>query len=655
MSNYLSLDEAAKKLGIGTDQLVELRSAGEVRGFRDGASWKFPENEIVRLKDQLPELLASGLDAMGGKPAGGGDSGLSIMDSDLDLSLEGSDPAEKVDLASELSLDPANDSDIGVGSDIRLADAENFGSDVNLVPSGDGSDVALVAGGSKIGDGGSSKSIDDDLSLSHNDLLSLDSAELKLSDPAILNESGPLKLSKEIEDEVDPVVAGSAMDLTSRSGVQAEDSLKIADDLPATGDDGSDLGIGTESGLGSDLSLGSAVDLAAGLSGIGSGIGSDVGVAAGNLDRGGDGGSDSLSLSSNDPDDSGEIVIGGADATDEGLDELASAAGGSSERTGPDGREASNLELMSDLSAPSEPEDAAAVGGGVDVLSELDLLSSAAGGSGLIGGDSGNLLASDGLGDLGPDALSESNLANLDDALDDDDDLVISADDDDLVISSAGSDVSVAGDSGINLMSPSDSGLSLESEPLDLAGSSISALDLGAELSDAGGSGSGSGIGSGIGGEDFQLTPSGIELEKDVPSASQVIEVEDSGDPVAEAEVMAAEPVLGGDADPFGAPAVAVIDDGVGDPMGQPVEAEAEAVAIDPTAPMAGRTVAAPVAYEVPFTLLQTLSLMLILFTFAIGGILMTDLVRNMWTYTEPAAPVSSLTDWLIESVGMGG
>ena len=33
----------------------------------------------------------------------------------------------------------------------------------------------------------------------------------------------------------------------------------------------------------------------------------------------------------------------------------------------------------------------------------------------------------------------------------------------------------------------------------------------------------------------------------------------------------------------------------------------------------------------------------------SLGGMLMSDLVRNMWTYSEPAAPVSGLTDWLIE------
>jgi excisionase family DNA binding protein len=52
-SQFLSLEEAAKKLGITTDQLVAFRSEGKIRGFRDGASWKFPANELDRLADDL--------------------------------------------------------------------------------------------------------------------------------------------------------------------------------------------------------------------------------------------------------------------------------------------------------------------------------------------------------------------------------------------------------------------------------------------------------------------------------------------------------------------------------------------------------------------------------------------------------------------------
>ena len=54
-------------------------------------------------------------------------------------------------------------------------------------------------------------------------------------------------------------------------------------------------------------------------------------------------------------------------------------------------------------------------------------------------------------------------------------------------------------------------------------------------------------------------------------------------------------------------------------------------------------------AYEVPFTTFQCISLVLIICVMSVGGMLMTDLIRNLWTYTEPTAPVSALTEALIK------
>ena len=60
--------------------------------------------------------------------------------------------------------------------------------------------------------------------------------------------------------------------------------------------------------------------------------------------------------------------------------------------------------------------------------------------------------------------------------------LELSGDDEDELVLGSDSAIGIGSESGINLMSPSDSGLSLEDEPLDLAGTGISGLDLGAEL-----------------------------------------------------------------------------------------------------------------------------------------------------------------------------
>lgn len=564
MAEYLSLEDAAKQLGIPTEKLVELRSQGQVRGFRDGASWKFPENEIERLQDDLADLV-------------GGGSGILVSDdSELSLgsSIIGGD--ENTDVSD------GSGSDLGIGGELLSNDAG--GSDVNLVTSdGEGSDVAIVASDLDLLADSASDLIE------NHELVELDSAELNLKDPAITHDSAQIDLAIEPN-------AGS-------TGPVTDAELKeIAESHP-------DILAAEEP---EDDSIDNSLDFGA---------------------------------------DSEADVLG-----DEATKEPAAGA--------------SSLELMKELDSEPAGTDSVLSGSrGVDVLSELDLLSAEQGGSGLISGDSDDLLVSSGIASgsglgssMGADLLGGSDLSGIDDALADDDDLVIADDDDDLVISSAGSDISVAGDSGINLMSPSDSGLSLESEPLDLVGSSISALDLGAELADGSGIGSGSGISGGSladfeADEEFQLSPSGVGLDADIDSGSQVIEIEDSAEAIGEAVVFddaavaEADPMGGdvfGDAAGFAdggfddAPAgnEGFGDDGFGDDDG-------EAIALDDSEvqPMG---VGATTAYEIPFSMLQCVALMSILLMMGLCGMLMTDLVRNMWTYNEVSAPVSTLTDTLI-------
>lgn len=530
MADYLSLEDAAKKLGIPTDKLVELRSQGKVRGFRDGASWKFPESSIEQLQDDLPDLLR--------------DSG-SLLDNGSLL-------------------------DDGFGSGILA-----------------GEGLAIGSGSVLGGDSSASDSSDSDIA---SGLEEIDSSDLSLSEPAILHDSGQLDLAIEPN-------AGSTGPVTDAE--LKEIASKHPDVL--ADDDNSD---------GDEFRLGEGSD---------------------------------LSLAGFDEEDSGEEVIG---SSDEGSDVDMLASPQSSAPSG-----ASSLELLNDLDLSGDSKVSMGGSRGIDVLSELDLLGAEQSGSGLISGDSENLLASSGLGSgLAIDDMSGSD---VDDALADDDDLVISDDDDDLVISSAGSDLSIAGDSGINLMSPSDSGLSLESEPLDLAGSSISALDLGAELSEGGSSGSGGGSGSMVdfqADEEFQLSPSGIGLDADIESGSQVIDVEDSAD-VAEAIEF----------DDFGDGGFEQAEPAGGDVFGatpeggfEAVEDDENAIAIDQSTSPAMASVGgmAMGGYEVPFTMLQCVTLVLILCIFSLGGMLMTDLVRNMWTYSEVSAPVSSLTDSLIGLMG---
>ncbi len=517
MANYLSLEEAAQKLGISAEQLVDLRSQGKVRGFRDGASWKFPDDAIEQLAEEI------------------GDSGL--------IDGEGSD--------------------LGIGGDVNLVASQ--GTDAG---------VEVVSGES-------------DLEVSE-DLLEIDSAELQLNDPAIMHDSAQLDLA------IDPN-AGS-------TGPVTDDELKqISESHP----DVVAPEAGAGEGSGSMLDLESELSLQAG---------SDLSFASGEPDE-----------------DSGEELIGADE--DSAMDVLGSDVDPAGSRTGSGG--VSSLELMSDLDEPADLMGSRSV----DVLSELDLLGSDKSGSGVISGDSGSLLGS-GLGSGVGSGLGSS----LGDVLADDE-LVIADDDDDLVISGAGSDISVAGDSGINLMSPSDSGLSLESEPLDLAGSSISALDLGQEVSEGGSSGGGSGSMVDFqADEEFQLSPSGISLEPDFESGSQVIEVEES-------EAIG-EPIEFGDAgvvegDAFGSEPEAV------EVLGMD-EGEQAGISVDETAAVSAIGSGGGYnAYEVPFTLMQCVTLVMVLAVLSIGGMLMTDLVQNMWAYSPTDAPVSSLTDSLIDTLGL--
>lgn len=344
--------------------------------------------------------------------------------------------------------------------------------------------------------------------------------------------------------------------------------VRLVTNQPAAGDSGSSVG---GSAVGSDLELATDEELVMASSD------DDDDELALEVDDGGDilSGSDVASAVSSDLDldlAGSDVVLAGSHASDIPLSD--------SDRL--------------DLS-----------GEGSNVLGDSDL--SMAVGSELIKGDSDPAIDSSGLG------LSS-------------DDLEL-AGDDDLVLAGS-SDLALATDSGINLMSPADSGISLEDEPLDLAASGISGLDLAADGSDAGLSGSGSGVDFQQD-EEFQLSPSGA-LDTDDDSGSQVIELEDSSE-FGDAEV--ALPA----ADGFDA--FADVDAG-GD------------VGFGEVAP-----VGAPVAMgapEVPYSLPEVLMLLLILLLMCMSGILVTDVVRNMWAWSgNESALTSGFTEMLVAPFGV--
>ena len=49
---FILLDEAAKLLGVTDDELIEMRSRGDIHGYRDGAQWKFKAEDVDRLAQE---------------------------------------------------------------------------------------------------------------------------------------------------------------------------------------------------------------------------------------------------------------------------------------------------------------------------------------------------------------------------------------------------------------------------------------------------------------------------------------------------------------------------------------------------------------------------------------------------------------------------
>lgn len=151
MAKFLELNEAAQLLGVTPDKLVEMRSNGDIRGFRDGASWKFKEDELERAKE---EMAADGLDDTLNL-AGDGSSELgfadaeneddeSILVTEEELGQSGDQTSSTI-IGKKGSDEPA-DSDLKLtegspGSDLTLAD----GSDLALGSESGGSDLAFVA------------------------------------------------------------------------------------------------------------------------------------------------------------------------------------------------------------------------------------------------------------------------------------------------------------------------------------------------------------------------------------------------------------------------------------------------------------------------------------------------------------------------------
>jgi excisionase family DNA binding protein len=202
----IPLDQAAKILGITPDELVEMRERNEIHGYRDGASWKFKEEEVKRVQDEL-----SSIDVDAEFEPDNDDSSILVSEEALG---ESSDEATSTIIGKNQDAEAEPDSDIELGDfgELNVGDSGiNLSDNLSLT----GSSGINLSSGSETGSG-------DDLN---------------------------------IEPEIGTGDLDLASDLSLGSG-----SLDLADDDLSLGEDDSDLVLGGSGNLESDITLGAAGD-----------------------------------------------------------------------------------------------------------------------------------------------------------------------------------------------------------------------------------------------------------------------------------------------------------------------------------------------------------------------------------------------------------
>ena len=258
---YYTAEEAAQVLGMTPAEVSQLRERNELRGLRDGATWKFKVEDVHGLSAQIKagkradegDVLASEVElgpsassksgtVLGPKKGASADSDIKLGKSDIKLG------------GSDIQLG-ASDIKLG-GSDIQLgaSDIKLGGSDIKL----GGSDVKLGDSGLKLSDSGKgAPAVDDELDMSLDEDLKVDDSQLRLSDeedssssisamPVSSPGSGPT-LGKGSDVKVgrgsDPKL-GKGSDPKLGAGVLDDDEVVLG----GSGT-GSDVSIGGDSGI----------------------------------------------------------------------------------------------------------------------------------------------------------------------------------------------------------------------------------------------------------------------------------------------------------------------------------------------------------------------------------------------------------------------
>ncbi len=216
-------------------------------------------------------------------------------------------------------------------------------------------------------------------------------------------------------------------------------------------------------------------------------------------------------------------------------------------------------------------------------------------------------------------------------------DLDITGSGTDLRMSGIDSDVTLdASGSGINLSSPSDSGISLEDTPDEISmGSDIDALELGEADDDV----------IDLGDEAVELEGATIMADDDF--LLEPVEGADSLDEDSGSQVIAL------DTDEISEDEATLLTDGfeVEEEVGLSTDLGPSVAEVAPLGAAAGAG-GVMAAAEAPYTIWNVIGLGICALILALGGMMITDLVRNMWSWNSTFSLNSSLMDAVIGMFG---
>lgn len=283
---FVELTEAAKMLGVSAEELKEMRSRGEIFGYRDGASWKFKLEEVERVMGERQDLphsdsailsandqefdnLISGLSSTIQKERQETEGRDSILLSDDVLGPTGASPSTII--GEGIKAKSGGDSDLTLAGDSGKG---SFIAGPASAKSGLGSDVL---GDADLLSTGSSKTGELPKSAAGTGEISKD--ELSLGDDLILDDSASSISKKGLSSkdlDLDLTLADSQVGKAapSDSGLLDDSSLELGDEMSVLGAE-SPTGKGShggKSGKGSDVTLNtgtSGINLAPSDSGIG--------------------------------------------------------------------------------------------------------------------------------------------------------------------------------------------------------------------------------------------------------------------------------------------------------------------------------------------------------------------------------------------------